>query len=176
MAALQRARRLDPLSLITNVRIGTLLIWSDRYVEADSVLRKALEIDRTYPVARVQLARALSAQGRHADAIAALPPDSVRFGSYESGIAGYVYARAGRTDAALAAVRALESRSYVPAEGVAAVYAGLGDRAAALTWLERAADARGVGLIFLAAEPMYDSLRGEPRYRRVVERIGLVER
>jgi hypothetical protein len=73
-------------------------------------------------------------------------------------------------------VRALESRSYVPAEGVAAVYAGLGDRAAALTWLERAADARGVGLIFLAAEPMYDSLRGEPRYRRVVERIGLVER
>jgi tetratricopeptide (TPR) repeat protein len=176
MAALQRARRLDALSLITNVRIGTLLIWARRYRDADSVLRKALEIDPTYPVARVQLSRALSAQGRHDEAIAALPPDSVRLGSFESGIAGYVYARAGRRDAALASVRALESRPYVPAEGVAAVYAGLGDRATALTWLERATDARGVGLIFLASEPMYDTLRNEPRYRRVVDRIGLVVR
>ena len=38
------------------------------------------------------------------------------------------------------------------------------------------ARAVALGLIFLAAEPMYDSLRGEPRYRRVVEHIGLVER
>ena len=38
------------------------------------------------------------------------------------------------------------------------------------------ARAVALGLIFLAAEPMYDSLRGEPRHRRVVEHIGLVER
>ena len=114
-------------------------------------------------------------QGRHGEAIAALPPDSVRFGSYESGIAGFVYARAGRPGAALAAARALESRQYVPAEGVAEIYAALGDDLA-LSWLERAVAARGVGLIFLEAEPMYASLRGEPRYRRVVEHIGLVRR
>lgn len=176
MAALQRARSLDPLSLITNVRIGTLLIWANRYVEAEKVLRKALEIDPSYPVAQIQLARALSAQERHAEAIAALPPDSVRLGSYESGIAGFVYATAGRREEALAAAHALETRQYVPAEGVAAVYAGLGDRATALTWLERATDARGVGLIFLAAEPMYDALHDEPRYQRVVKRIGLASR
>ncbi|HUQ80113.1 MAG TPA: protein kinase [Gemmatimonadaceae bacterium] len=176
MAALQHARRLDPLSLITNARIGTLLIWAHRYREADSVLRKTLEIDPSYPVARVQLARALSAEGKHAEAIAALPPDSVRLGSFESGIPGYVYARAGQRDRALAAARALEARPSVPAEGVAAVYAGLGDRATALTWLERATDARGIGLIFLAAEPMYDDLRSEPRYQRVVQRIGLTSR
>ena len=176
METLQRARRLDPLSLITNARIGTLLTWAGRYHEADSVLRKTLEIDPNYPVARVQLARVLSAQGRHADAIAALPPDSVRLGSYESGIAGFVYARAGRRAEALAAARALESRTYVPAEGVAAIYAGLGDRAMALTWLERAVTSRGIGLIFLDAEPMYDTLADEPRYQRVVEHIGLVRR
>jgi serine/threonine-protein kinase len=176
MAALQHARRLEPLSLITNARIGTLLIWAHRYHEADSVLRKTLEINPSYPVARVQLARVLSAEGKHAEAIAALPPDSVRLGSFESGIAGFVYASAGQRDRALAAARALEARASVPAEGVAAIYAGLGDHAAALTWLERAADARGIGLIFLAAEPMYDVLHDEPRYRRVVERIGLVSR
>ena len=175
MAALQRARGLDPLSLITNARIATLLGWQRRLPEADSVLRRALEIDPSYPVARIQRARVLSYLGRHAEAIAALPPDSVRLGSYESGIAGFVYARAGRRDQALAAARALEARAYVPAEGVAAIYAALGDTAQALTWLERAVETKGVGLIFLAVEPMYDSLRGDPRYRRVVERIGLVE-
>ena len=175
MAALQRARTLDPLSLITNARIATLLVWDGRVQEADSVLRKTLEIDASYPVARVQRARLLSLMARHEEAITALPPDSVRLGSYESGIAGFVYARAGQRDRALAAVRALEARSYVPAEGVAAIYAGLGDRDSALTWLERAVSSRGVGLVFLAAEPMYDVLRNDPRYRNLVEKIGLVQ-
>jgi TolB-like protein/tRNA A-37 threonylcarbamoyl transferase component Bud32/Tfp pilus assembly protein PilF len=175
LARLQRARRLEPLSLIMNARVATLLAWADRLPEADSAARKTLEIDPTYPVARVQLARTLSLMGRHDDAIAALPPDSVRLGSFEAGIAGFVYARAGQRDRALAAARALEARAYVPAEGVAAIYAGLGDTALALTWLERAVETKGVGLIFLALEPMYDSLRDEPRYRKVVERIGLVQ-
>ena len=174
MIALQRARALDPLSLITNARIATLLAWERRLQAADSVLGKTLEIDPTYPVARVQRARVLSLLGRHDEAIAVLPPDSVRLGSFESGIAGFVYARAGRRDDALAVVRALESRSYVPAEGVAAIYAGLGDRDAALTWLERAVASRGVGLVFLAVEPMYESLHDDVRYRRVVAEIGLV--
>ena len=173
LGTLQRSKQVDPLSLITNARIGTLLIWMRRPSEAEAALRATLEIDATYPVARLQLARVLSMQGRHSDAQAALPPDSIRFGSYESGIAGYVFARAGQRDKALAAARALEARPYVPAEGVAAIYAGLGDKETALTWLERAVEARSVGLIFLAAEPMYDTLREEPRYRRIVERVGL---
>jgi eukaryotic-like serine/threonine-protein kinase len=173
LTVLQRARQLEPFSLITNARVGTLLTWNRRYAEAESTLRATLQLEPTYPVARVQLARVLSALGKHDEAIAALPPDSVRFGSYEAGIAGYVYARAGRRDQALHVARALERRNSVPAEGVAAIYAALNDRAAALTWLERAVDARGVGLVFLAAEPMYDDLRQEPRYLRVVQQIGL---
>ena len=173
LGALQRSRQLDPFSLITNARIGTLLVYMSRFGEAEPALRATLELDPTYPVARVQLARLLSLHGRHAEAQAALPADSVRFGSYESGIAGFVYARAGARDRAVTALRALQARAYVPAEGVAAIYAGLGDKEAALTWLERAVGTRGVGLIFLAHEPMYRSLHNEPRYRRIVEQLKL---
>ncbi|HSA56469.1 MAG TPA: protein kinase, partial [Gemmatimonadaceae bacterium] len=173
MAALQRARALEPLSLITNARIATLHSWMRRHDVADSVLLRTLEIEPEYPVARVQRARVLSIQGRHAEAIATLPPDSVRLGSYEAGIAGYVHARAGRREAALASARALEARAFVPAEGVAGIYAALGNLDAAFLWLNRAIETRGVGLIFLAAEPMYDSLRDDPRYGGIIERIGL---
>lgn len=173
LASLERSRQLEPLLLITNARVGTVLSWMDRYASADSALRRTLEIDAAYPIAKLQLARTLSVQERHAEAIAALPPDSVQFGSYESGIAGWVYARAGQRERALAAARALESRPSVPAEGVAAIYAALGETELALTWLERAVDARGVGLIFLVVEPIYDTLHDHPRFKRVVQRIGL---
>jgi serine/threonine-protein kinase len=102
-----------------------------------------------------------------------LPPDSVQLGSYESGIAGYVHARAGQREEALARIRSLESRGSVPAEGIAGIHSGLGDTDAALAWLERAVERRGVGLIFLAVEPIYQPLRNEPRYRKLVESIGL---
>src|SRR4029450_5896491 len=134
--------------------------WVGRLSDAEAALRATLELDAQYPVARLQLARVLSLQGKHNEAVAALPPDSVRFGSFESGIAGVVLARAGLRDRALAAARQLESRPSVPAEGVAGIYAALGDRGTALTWLEKAVDARGVGLIYIAVEPMYASLRG----------------
>ncbi len=173
MAAIRRARSLEPLALITNARIGTMFAYTRDYEAADSALRATLEIDASYPVARVQLARVLSMQGRHAEAIAMLPSDDVRLGSYESGVAGFVLARAGRRDEALAKARALESRLYVPAEGVAAIYAGLGDREAAFAWLDRAVETRGVGLIFLAVEPMYESLQSDPRFQQLVSRIGL---
>jgi eukaryotic-like serine/threonine-protein kinase len=174
LASLQRARQLDPLSPITNTRIGTLLAWSRRYGEADSVLRKTLQDNPEYPVARVQLARVLSMTGRHAEAMKALPPDSIRLGSYEAGIAGFVYARAGQRTAALAAARGLERRDVVPAEGVAAIYAALGDKDRAIAWLEKAVALRGVGLIFLGVEPMYDGLRGDRRFTDVLNQIGVV--
>jgi serine/threonine protein kinase/tetratricopeptide (TPR) repeat protein len=173
MAAIQRAHNLDPLSLIINSRIGTMLAYRRDYEGADSVLRATLEIDPFYPVAKVQLARVLSIRGRHEEAVAMLPSDSVRLGSYESGVAGFVLARAGRRDEALATAHALETRPYVPAEGVAAIYAALGDREAAFTWLDRAMETRGVGLIFLTVEPLYESLRGDPRFRELAARIGL---
>jgi len=173
MKSLLHARQLEPLSAVTNARIGTLLYWRRRYHEADSVAQMTLVMHPGTQAAQLLRARVLSALGGHADAIAALPRDSVRLGSYEAGIAGFVYARAGRRDAALAAVRALKGRSYVPAEGVAAIYAGLGDTDQAFRWLDSAVASRGIGLISLAVEPMYDTLRADPRYARLIQQIGL---
>jgi TolB-like protein len=175
LSSIRRSRQLDPFALITNARIGTALSWMGRLPEAEAALRATLELDAQYPIARAQLARVLSLQGKHDEALAVLPPDSVRFGSYESGITGFVLARAGLRDRALAAAQLLESRPSVPGEGVAAIYAALGDRPTALTWLERAVDTRGVGLIFAAVEPMYTSLRREPRYERIVQQLKLVK-
>jgi hypothetical protein len=64
----------------------------------------------------------------------------------------------------------------VPGEGVAAIYAALGDYDAAFAWLDSAVQSRGAGLIFLGAEPMYDGLRNDPRYPVIASRVGLTTR
>jgi hypothetical protein len=54
----------------------------------------------------------------------------------------------------------------------AIVAAGLGDRARALDYLE-AAFARGeTDVVYLPAHPCFDALRGEPRFRALLHRLG----
>jgi hypothetical protein len=52
-------------------------------------------------------------------------------------------------------------------------YAAVGDLDRAFEALERAYQARSAGLIYLHLDPGYEPLRGDPRYRDLVRRIGL---
>jgi hypothetical protein len=51
---------------------------------------------------------------------------------------------------------------------------GVGDTARALDWMERVPEDRG-SMFFLVSEPLFDPIRDTPRYRRVLERLGLAE-
>jgi len=51
---------------------------------------------------------------------------------------------------------------------------GLGDHPTALTYLEAATDAREMPVTALKVHPLYDPLRSEPRFERLLERIGLL--
>jgi hypothetical protein len=84
-------------------------------------------------------------------------------------------AREGRNDEARELLSKLESmrrEMYVPPAFLARVHAALGDVDEALRELERAADERSFPLIVLTVDPDYESLRGHPRYRALVERLG----
>jgi tetratricopeptide (TPR) repeat protein len=62
-------------------------------------------------------------------------------------------------------------REYVSPYSIALVYAGLGERDQVLSWLERAYDDRTHWLVFLRVEPMFDSVRGDGRFERLLSRI-----
>jgi tetratricopeptide (TPR) repeat protein len=88
---------------------------------------------------------------------------------------GYVLAKTGRHTEAhdvLNTLGAISRDRYVPPYARALVYAGLGDRAGALDWLEKAIEARDVHLIALPTDPKWDPLRRDPRFLRLLERCG----
>ena len=70
-----------------------------------------------------------------------------------------------------AAVARKASGGSVPASGIAAGYAALGEADQALSWLERSFAEEG-GIYYLRA-PDWAPLAGEPRFQTLWDRVGL---
>ena len=90
----------------------------------------------------------------------------------------YVLARAGR---GATAQRDLEQFLTLPPSrrpgaemGIAAVYLALGDREAALFWLETAYRERNPQLMFLKVDDRFSTLRSEPGFRELLRRVRLL--
>jgi len=63
--------------------------------------------------------------------------------------------------------------SYVAPITWVMIYLGLQDRDRAFDWLQRAAEARDALLCYLGVGPIYDGIRNDPRYEKLMKRIGL---
>jgi Tfp pilus assembly protein PilF len=175
--AMQRAEQLDPLSVRINVDLGMALYAAGRNEEAIVQEVRALELapDASTPrwirgMAFEQLGRFDEAEAEMKAVLEASPDDDAVKGSL-----GHLYGVAGKHAEAQALLKEFEARTDV---GEVAFYAalictGLEDRATALTWLERAVDARSGSARYLKVDPRLAGLRGEPRFRRLMERVGL---
>jgi hypothetical protein len=53
------------------------------------------------------------------------------------------------------------------------IYNGLGDREAALLWLEKGYEQRDPRMVFLKVEPKWNNLRDDPRFQSLLQRVHL---
>jgi hypothetical protein len=84
-----------------------------------------------------------------------------------------VSALSGDKAGAYQALRELQKRTYVSPWLVANIYAELGEKEQALSWLEKAYQGREHDLAFAKVWPMFDGLRADPRYQDLIRRVGL---
>ena len=177
-AEILRALEMDPLSLIINANVGTLFYLARRYEEADEQLQRTLELEPGFVVAHQWLGRVYEQSERHEEAIAEHSTALAALGEDPESMASlaHAYALAGHTDEAralLAQLDTLSERRYVSTYWRALVHTGFGEADQALGWLEQALEERGDWMIFLGVEPMFDPLRGDPRFQALVSRLGL---
>jgi adenylate cyclase len=178
ISQMQRAVELDPLSPVLRTAEGTVLYYARRYEDAISMLNHSLEVDPTFWVTRAQLAGIYLRQGLLVKAIAeAAEASRLSGGRHPLPVAllGYSYAVSGRRAEALemlAAIQDQATRQYVSPVYVAAIYIGLDDRASAFEWLEKAAEERDDWMIYLRADPAFDPIRSDPRFLRLLARVG----
>ena len=177
ITAVERAQQLDPLSLMVQAASARAYYSARQYPEAIDQAKAALELDSTYPRARFWVGMAQEQLGKPDEAIRELKATIAKAGptSIYVGALGHAYATYGHRREALQILNDLQSRSksqYVSPLDIATVQLGLGDKDAALALLERAVDTHAGGLVFLAVDPRYDPVRQDPRFQRVLRRIG----
>jgi serine/threonine-protein kinase len=178
IAESKQARELDPLSLETNAMVGQNFYFARQYDLAIDTLRKTLEMDPDYWIAHTLLGFSYEAKGDFSGAVT----EGQKGRKMETSIPlalvelGHAYALSGKKSEAEQALKELKDwskRTYVPAYNFAEIYIGLGDKEQAVTALERAYEDRSMYLTFLKADPQFDSLRSDPRFKDLMRRIGL---
>lgn len=174
----QRAHELEPLSLIINWNLGWIRYFSRQYDEAVAQFRNTLELDPNYLVAYMFLGQPYVQQQRYDEAEEAFQRAVELSGRAAVSLAllGHSQALAGRREAARELLAELEERSkhaYTSPIFFVWIHLGLGDKDLTQFWLEKAFEERSNWLAWLAADPRYDSLREDPRFRDLVRRVGL---
>ena len=178
IAHARRARELDPGSTGRTIHLGWLLYQGRRYEEAIHEYETVLAANADHESALWFLGFALMDSSQVEEAIGTLERLAVVWDRHPAvlGALARAYGRGGRQPAARALVDELIQRErlgYVPPAPFVHAYVGLGDRDRAFAALERASRERSNILLFVNTHPVFDSLRGDPRFASVVRRVGL---
>jgi len=167
----------DPLSLIIGSNAGWTLSLAGKTDQAIEILKKAIEIDPSFPRTHFRLGRAYEQKKLYDLAISELEQAVSLSGgdACYKGSLGHVYAASGKPDQARRLLQDLEGRTgqaYVPSYAIALVYAGLGENDHAITWLEKAYEDRSTSMVFLRSDPELSSLRSDQRFQELSRRIS----
>lgn len=173
----ERARQLDPLSLIIAADHGVILYFGRQYDRAIEQFRAVREMDPNFARSGM-IVWAYVEKGMFSEALAEverLRPVAGEGVWYWWTLAD-IHSRSGQpaeAQRALDKLLALDRRKDVDAGAIASVYAGMGNKEQAIVWLEKAYAQHSNTMVTLKVEPAYDPLRSDPRFQDLVRRVGL---
>jgi TolB-like protein/Tfp pilus assembly protein PilF len=174
----KRALELDPINPLLTSALGEAYYQYRQYDRTIEQNSRSLALDPSYAIGLVNIGRAFELKGMHPQAREAF--QKILAVSAENpavlALMGHEYATSGEPDKARAIVAKLQQisqRTYVPSVYIALVYTGLHDIDHAFQWLDKAYEERCEYLVYLPTEPLADPLRNDPRFAKLLQRIGL---
>jgi TolB-like protein/DNA-binding winged helix-turn-helix (wHTH) protein/Tfp pilus assembly protein PilF len=172
----ERARQLDPLSLIIATDNGAILYFSRQYDRALEQFRAVLDMDPDYPRAAMQI-HTYDQKGMFAEAMAEVErrKHGVGDSAWSWSEKAYIYGRSGKPAEARHALDKLQQfYQGHPIDASAMIWAWSGvNKEQALAWLEKGYAQHSNALTTLKVEPAYDWLRDDPRFQDLMRRVGL---
>lgn len=172
IARQKKALELDPLSYKTNDDLALSYVDLKQYERAIQQLKIAIELGPQLPSAHRSLGLVYFLKGLKKEAIDEFRKAVVLSDSQKRyvGYLGWALGSTGNKDEALQILHDLQKSPG--AEGsIALVHIGLGEKEQALNWLEKAYQARSSMMVLIYVDPYYDSLRNEPRFIRLLDKM-----
>jgi len=173
----KKAIELDPLNSFFQAALAYYLYHARRYDDAIVQIGRTLDLDSTSTLARHLLGCCLLWKGDTAGAIAEFQRSKIMVtGAWYQGLLGYAYAISENRAKAEQILRELEEMAehqYVNSTAFADIYLGLGEKEKALDWLEKSYQDQESACWYLMVDPIYDSVRNEPRFQVILKKVGL---
>jgi TolB-like protein len=182
LTQIRRARELDPLSLAIDNAVGNILFWARRYDEAIDHHLQTLEVDENYVRGHRSLGFAYLLKGIHEKALSEfiwLVEHSEAPEDYAA--SAIAYAKMGKTEKVQEILTHLfnlnekvKLRRSIPFE-LAQIHVTLGEFDTAFDYLNRAFDENKVEMVYLKVGPLFDPVRGDPRFQELLDRMNFPE-
>jgi TolB-like protein/Flp pilus assembly protein TadD len=168
----RQAIEVDPLTYLARGNLARILLAEGKLDEADAEARKSAELQ---PAGagnhRWQVIVAiLRGDAETALREAQLEPNE-GYRRFELALAHYARGDRAAADAALADM--VTNDRNLLAYQIAEVYAWRGETEKAFEWLQIAYDNHDTGILSLLIDPLMRGLRGDPRFKDMVEKVGL---
>ena len=167
---------LDPFSAVNLVDQGRIYGSARRFLESKAVFEKALAIDPVFSYAHWHYGEMLQVSGDLKGAAAEYAKARTATNTPEPiALSGQLAAMMGRPEEArqaLTALDELEKHRYVDVFWRALLYLSLGEKEQALQSLEQSyVNREGYEIGLIKVDPMLDSLRAEPRFQALVQKV-----
>jgi TolB-like protein/Flp pilus assembly protein TadD len=175
---MKKALELEPASLVMNTFMGATLYYAGRYDEAIDQCRTTIEMDPNFAVAHWHLGLAYEQK----QVLGAATEEFKKAISLSGGsplmkaALGRAYAKSQKKHEAnemLNELNELAKRQYASAYEVAKIYVALGNNEQAFQLLAKAYAEHSFHFANLNVCPEFKSVRSDPRFQDLVQRVGL---
>ena len=174
LAEIRRGLEIEPLSLPINWDYGRFLYMSRRYDESLAQHKKTIELDPSFARAHRTIAEIYRIRGDYANAVEERAKFFDLIGqSQNAALIRATFARGGW----LGFLRLVTAENSPLKDSnnnwvVAKAYLDLGQKDKAFAELNKAYENRLSSLCWLKVEPQLDSLRSDPRYQQLLQKMG----
>jgi serine/threonine protein kinase/tetratricopeptide (TPR) repeat protein len=176
---IKQAHELDPLSLIINRNLAWVYYFTCQYDQAIEQFMKTLEMDPNFIYTHLKLGWVYLNKSMYEEALAEFQKEkelSTSWNPFIEARIGLAYALMGkRIEAQQVLNNFMEQskREYIPPYGLACIYFALRKNNQGFKWMEKGYEERDYWQTYLKVEPMFESLRSEPKFKALLKKMGL---
>jgi len=169
---------LDPLAASINWILGRNYYYAGNYDLAEKYMKNAIILNPRFPLVRNWLARVYIQKKDFAqamDTIRKIPPSgNITNSEYQGTLLAYIYGVSGnRSLAKIQIEKLLKEKSFNAHYHIAMAYVGINEFKLALDELEKSVKDKEIFLYYLKVDPVFFSLKSEPRFQAILKEINL---
>ncbi len=178
LAIIKKGQEQDPISISVNSCAIRIHLFARQYDEAIAAGLKTLELEPNYSDSIYWLAHAYEQKGMFEEVVSTRlramslkgeSPEEIEKLRAAYGASGWRGYWLKEIELNLERVK----HKYIPRVEFAKMYVRIGDRERAFEFLEQAYSERSGQLTLLKVDPIFDSLRSDPRFTDLMRRVGL---